>query len=101
MKSNPARWSRSTSPAFFLALSRTVSPLFSILSAEYLTGISIPVDGGRMNAVPRHGGIGPVIKAMKEELGRYDKSDWSEQDIADMDVGLVDMDTDKKVIDPV
>ena len=67
---------------------------------EYLTGMSLPVDGGRMGAVPRHGGIGPVIAAMKPKLIRYDKSDWTEEDIADMDVGLVDMDTDKKVIDP-
>jgi 3-oxoacyl-[acyl-carrier protein] reductase len=69
--------------------------------AEYLTGAALPVDGGRMSAVPRSGGIGPVIQAMKPKLIRYEKADYGEENIADMDVGLVDMDTDKKVIDPV
>ena len=68
--------------------------------ADYLTGVSIAVDGGRSSAVPRRGGIADVITAMKPKLTRYDKADYGEENIADMDVGLIDMDTDKKVIDP-
>ena len=69
--------------------------------AEYLTGVAIPVDGGRMSAVPRHGGVAEVVAAMKPQLARYDKEDYGEENIKDMDVGLVDLDTDKKVVNPV
>ncbi|MFH0728725.1 MAG: SDR family oxidoreductase [Pseudomonadota bacterium] len=55
--------------------------------AEYLTGIEVAVDGGRMSAVPRKN-ILPVIRAMKPGTGQYDKKDYGDEHIRQMDVGL-------------
>jgi len=69
--------------------------------AEYLTGVALAVDGGRMSGVPRHGALGEVVAAMKPQLERFNKADYGEENIRDMDVGLFDLDTDKKVVNPV
>jgi 3-oxoacyl-[acyl-carrier protein] reductase len=55
--------------------------------AEYLTGVEIPVDGGRMSAVPRRN-ILPALHAMKPGVGQFDKDDYGSDQIDEMDVGL-------------
>ncbi len=55
--------------------------------AAYLTGVNIPVDGGRMSAVPRRSLL-PALQAMKPGLGLFDKKDYGEDEIEEMDVGL-------------
>jgi 3-oxoacyl-[acyl-carrier protein] reductase len=55
--------------------------------ASYLTGVEIPVDGGRMSAVPRRN-ILPALRAMKPGVGRFDKEDYGSDQIEEMDVGL-------------
>ncbi len=55
--------------------------------AAYLTGVSLPVDGGRMSAVPRRNLL-PGLLAMKPGLGQFDKEDYGEDEIQEMDVGI-------------
>jgi 3-oxoacyl-[acyl-carrier protein] reductase len=54
---------------------------------SYLTGVEIPVDGGRMSAVPRRN-ILPVLHAMKPGLAQFDKRDYGADQIEEIDVGL-------------
>ncbi len=55
--------------------------------AAYLTGIEIPVDGGRMSAMPRRN-ILPMIQKMKPGKSTYDKDGYGKTEIKDMDVGI-------------
>ena len=55
--------------------------------AGYLTGVEIPVDGGRMSTVPRRN-ILPALHAMKPSVGQFDKEDYGSDQIEEMDVGL-------------
>ena len=55
--------------------------------AAYLTGVELPVDGGRMSAVPRRN-ILPALQAMKPGLGQFSKSEYGPDEIDEMDVGL-------------
>ena len=55
--------------------------------AEYITGVEIPVDGGRMSAIPRRL-IEQSVKMMKPGTGTYSKDDYGKENINLMDVGL-------------
>ena len=55
--------------------------------AAYLTGVEIPVDGGRTSAVPRRSLL-PALEAMKPGLGQFDKKDYDGDEIEEIDVGL-------------
>jgi NAD(P)-dependent dehydrogenase (short-subunit alcohol dehydrogenase family) len=55
--------------------------------AAYLTGVEIPVDGGRMSAMPRRN-ILPALQAMKSGLGHFDKDAYGSEQVEEMDVGL-------------
>ena len=55
--------------------------------ASYLTGVEIPVDGGRMSAVPRRNLL-PALHAMQPGLGQFAKADYGEDLVEEMDVGL-------------
>jgi NAD(P)-dependent dehydrogenase (short-subunit alcohol dehydrogenase family) len=55
--------------------------------AAYLTGVEIPVDGGRMSAIPRRN-ILPALHAMKPGLDQFPKGDYGSEQIDEMDVGL-------------
>jgi len=55
--------------------------------AAYLTGVEIPVDGGRMSAVPRRN-ILAALHAMKPGVGHFDKDDYGSDQIEEMHVGL-------------
>jgi 3-oxoacyl-[acyl-carrier protein] reductase len=55
--------------------------------ANYLTGVAIPVDGGRTAATPRKAIMSSVTK-MKAGETRYDESLYSEEDLKDIEVGL-------------
>ncbi|MFH0725586.1 MAG: SDR family oxidoreductase [Pseudomonadota bacterium] len=55
--------------------------------SEYITAVNIPVDGGRSSAVPRRLILNSV-KAMKPGLTKYEKKDYGQEQIKQMDVGL-------------
>jgi 3-oxoacyl-[acyl-carrier protein] reductase len=55
--------------------------------AAYLTGVELPVDGGRTSAVPRRN-ILPALQAMKPGLEQFAKADYGAEQIEEMDVGL-------------
>jgi 3-oxoacyl-[acyl-carrier protein] reductase len=55
--------------------------------ADYLTGVDIAVDGGRMSAIPRRN-ILPALQAMKPGLGQFDKDAYGAEQIKQMDVGI-------------
>ena len=57
------------------------------LDAAYVTGVEIPVDGGRMSATPRRN-ILPGLKAMKPGEAKYEKEAFGIENINLMDVGL-------------
>jgi hypothetical protein len=63
--------------------------------AAYLTGVSIPVDGGRMASMPR-AALAGMPGESKPGLSKYEKKDYGDEAIEEMDVGLIDLDTDKK-----
>ncbi len=55
--------------------------------SQYITGVEIPVDGGRMSAIPRRL-IQPSVQKMKPGTGTYEKNDYGKENIESMDVGL-------------
>ncbi len=55
--------------------------------AAYVTGVEIPVDGGRMSAMPRRNLLAG-LQSMKPGLEQFDKKDYGEDEIEDIDVGL-------------
>lgn len=55
--------------------------------AAYLTGVEIPVDGGRMSAIPRRNLL-PTLHAMKPGLEQFAKDDYGPEQVEEMDVGL-------------
>ena len=55
--------------------------------ASFVTGVDIPVDGGRMAAIPRRA-IQPLIDAMKLGTDQYSKEDFGKDNIDKMDAGL-------------
>ena len=55
--------------------------------ASYLTGVDIAVDGGRTSAIARRT-IAPAIESMKQGQDTFDKKDYGQEAIKQMDVGL-------------
>lgn len=55
--------------------------------AAFITGVNIPVDGGRMSAIPRRSML-PALQAMKAGTGQYEKEDYGKENIQKMDAGL-------------
>jgi 3-oxoacyl-[acyl-carrier protein] reductase len=55
--------------------------------AKFVTGVNIPVDGGRMSAIPRRA-IVPLLKAMKPGTGQYEKEKYGKENSDKMDAGL-------------
>lgn len=55
--------------------------------AKMITGIGLPVDGGKSSAVPRRA-VAPFVEKMKPGTDTFDKSSYSEERICEMDVGL-------------
>ena len=55
--------------------------------ARNITAVEIPVDGGRMGAVPRRNLLRGIQK-MKPGLATYDKQSYGENNVREMDVGL-------------
>ena len=55
--------------------------------ASFVTGVDIPVDGGRMAAIPRRA-VQPLIDAMKLGTGQYSKEDYGKDNTNIMDTGL-------------
>lgn len=55
--------------------------------ASFVTGVDIPVDGGRMAAIPRKAVL-PLINAMKKGDGKYDKDEYGSENADKMDSGL-------------
>jgi NAD(P)-dependent dehydrogenase (short-subunit alcohol dehydrogenase family) len=56
--------------------------------AEYLTGTSITVDGGRTSAVSRKGPLGQMVKTLKPGTAHFSKEDYGEENIKDIDAGI-------------
>jgi len=89
---SPEMWERlvSTVPMNRMATPMDVAQaVLYLVSPEgaYLTGVEIPVDGGRMSAVPRRN-ILPALHAMKPGVGHFDKDAYGSDQIQEMDVGL-------------
>jgi 3-oxoacyl-[acyl-carrier protein] reductase len=55
--------------------------------AKNITGVGLPIDGGRCSALPRRT-VAPLLSKMKAGLETYDKRSYGEERIAEMDVGL-------------
>ena len=55
--------------------------------AAYITGLDVAVDGGRMSASSRKSAA-PILDAMKPGTSQYDKDDYGENNIEEMDAGL-------------
>jgi 3-oxoacyl-[acyl-carrier protein] reductase len=55
--------------------------------ASFVTGVNIPVDGGRMAAIPRRALL-PLLQAMKAGTGQYEKDDYGKENIDKIDAGL-------------
>jgi 3-oxoacyl-[acyl-carrier protein] reductase len=55
--------------------------------AAFLTGVDIPVDGGRMAAIPRRSVL-PLLEAMKAGTDQFEKDEYEKENIEKIDAGL-------------